>query len=70
VIIIGQLSSNKDINQEEATSSDRITNRKCEDSSVEIELVETLEDGGQATVNNIKELNLGTTKEPQPIYVS
>ena len=70
MIIIGQLSSNKDINQEEATSSDRITNRKCEDSSVEIELVETLEDGGQATVNNIKELNLGTTKEPQPIYVS
>uniref|UniRef100_A0A803MDQ2 Integrase catalytic domain-containing protein n=1 Tax=Chenopodium quinoa TaxID=63459 RepID=A0A803MDQ2_CHEQI len=30
----------------------------------------TLEDGGQSTVDDLKELNLGTTDEPRPIYVS
>ncbi|KAB2615234.1 hypothetical protein D8674_021822 [Pyrus ussuriensis x Pyrus communis] len=29
-----------------------------------------LEDGGQATVDDLKELNLGTSKEPKPIFVS
>jgi len=29
-----------------------------------------LEDGGQATVDDLKELNLGTKEEPRPIYVS
>ena len=29
-----------------------------------------LEDGGQATVDDLKELNLGTSKDPKPIYVS
>ena len=29
-----------------------------------------IEDGGQATVDDLKELNLGTSKEPRPIYVS
>ena len=29
-----------------------------------------IEDGGQATVDELKELNLGTNKEPCPIYVS
>ena len=27
-------------------------------------------DGGQATVDELKELNLGTSEEPRPIYVS
>ncbi|KAM1754932.1 hypothetical protein ACFX12_007326 [Malus domestica] len=29
-----------------------------------------LEDGGQATVDDLKELNLGTSEEPKPIFVS
>ena len=29
-----------------------------------------IEDGGQATVDKLKELNLGTDEEPRPIYVS
>ena len=29
-----------------------------------------IEDGGQATVDELKELNLGTSEEPRPIYVS
>ncbi|KAM1025000.1 hypothetical protein TB2_037605 [Malus domestica] len=29
-----------------------------------------LEDGGQATVEDLKELNLGTSEEPKPIFVS
>ena len=29
-----------------------------------------IEDGGQATVDELKELNLGTSEEPRPIYMS
>ena len=29
-----------------------------------------IEDGGQATVDKLRELNLGTSEEPRPIYVS
>ena len=29
-----------------------------------------IEDGGQATVDELKELNLGTDEKPHPIYVS
>ena len=28
------------------------------------------EDGAQATVDDLKELNLGTSEEPKPIFVS
>ena len=31
---------------------------------------ETLQDGGQAAVDDLKELNIRTAKEPQLIYVS
>ena len=34
------------------------------------EAPETLQDGGQATVDELKELNLGTKEDPRPIYVS
>ena len=47
--------------------------QEVDDSDSEIELaetLETLEDGGQATVNELKELNLETTKESRPVYVS
>jgi len=40
---------------------------------VEVEPAEapkTLEDGGQATVDELKELNLGTKEDPRPIYMS
>ena len=29
-----------------------------------------MEDGGQATVDELKELNFGTNEDPPPIYVS
>ena len=56
-------------------SSNHITIRKCDDSESdsEIELAETpktLKDGGQATVDDLEEPNLGTKDEPCPIYVS
>ena len=35
-----------------------------------VETPETLEDGGQVTVDELKELNLGTPEELRPIYVS
>jgi len=47
--------------------------RELDDSNSEIELTETLktlEGGGQATVDELKELNLGTPDERRPIYVS
>ena len=47
--------------------------QEVDDSDSEIELAETpktLEDGGQAMVDELKELNLGTLEEPCPIYVS
>jgi len=34
------------------------------------EALKTLEDGGQATVDELKELNLETKEDPRPIYVS
>ena len=47
--------------------------REVDDLDSEIELAETpksLEDGGQTTVDELKELNLRTPEEPRPIYVS
>ena len=32
--------------------------------------LQVFEDGGQATVDELKELNLGTNEDPRPIYVS
>ena len=34
------------------------------------EAPQVFEDGGQATVDELKELNLGTNEDPRPIYVS
>ena len=76
MILTGQ-QSNPDSNEEEErgemASSHHITGRECKDSDSEMELAKTpktLEDGGQATVNDLKELNLDTTDEPCPIYIS
>ena len=53
--------------------SHHITVRECEDSDSETELAETpktLRDGGQAMVDDLKELNLGTAEVPRPVYIS
>jgi len=78
VVLTGQQkssSSNEKLDEEQVASSNHITIHECDDSDLdlEIELAETpqkLEDGGQATVDDLKELNFGTEEEPRPIYVS
>jgi len=65
--------SSNEAKEVEIVPSNHITAHECEDSDSEIELAETpktFEDGGQATVDELKELNLGTNDEPRPIYVS
>ncbi|XP_074300530.1 uncharacterized protein LOC141631807 [Silene latifolia] len=55
------------------TSSYHITVEEIPDENEEVEAdeaPETLEDGGQSTVDELKELNLGTIEDPRPIYVS
>ncbi|XP_074265755.1 uncharacterized protein LOC141588199 [Silene latifolia] len=55
------------------TSSYHITVEEIPDENEEVEAdeaPETLEDGGQSTVDELKELNLGTTEDPRPIYIS
>ncbi|XP_074277586.1 uncharacterized protein LOC141601220 [Silene latifolia] len=55
-----------------ATSSYHITVEEILDENKEVEAdeaPETLEDGGQSTVDELKELNLGTNEDPRPIYV-
>ncbi|XP_074284154.1 uncharacterized protein LOC141608708 [Silene latifolia] len=54
------------------TSSYHITVEEIPDENEEVEAdeaPETLEDGGQSTVDELKELNLGTIEDPRPIYV-
>ncbi|XP_074313671.1 uncharacterized protein LOC141648860 [Silene latifolia] len=58
---------------EVTTSSYHITVEEIPDENEEVEAdeaPETHEDGGQSTVDELKELNLGTTEDPRPIYVS
>ena len=68
-------SSNEKLEEEQVASSNHITICECDDSDSdsEIELTgtpEKLEDEGQAIVDDLKELNLGTKEEPRLIYVS
>ena len=65
--------SNEEVEKEEVVSSNHFTIHECDDLDSEIELAETpktFEDGGQDTVDDLKELNFGTNKEPRPFYVS
>ena len=65
-------SSNKEVIEKEQASSNYITVQEVDDLDSEIKLVETpktLDDGGQATIDELMELNLGTPKESCPIYV-
>ncbi|KAM1674509.1 hypothetical protein ACFX2K_040569 [Malus domestica] len=60
--------------EEEAQDVFHITIQEGEDDEILEEDVITapsqLKDGGQATVDDLKELNLGTSEEPKPIFVS
>ena len=67
--------SNEKLEEKQVTSSNHITICECDDSDSDsntelVETLETLEHEGQATVNDLKELNLGTKEEPRPIYIS
>ena len=76
VIFTGQQNysnSNEEMDEQEAVSSNHITTYACDNLDSKIELVKTPEafkDGGQATFDELKELDLGTNEEPRPIYVS
>ncbi|XP_056695837.1 uncharacterized protein [Spinacia oleracea] len=57
----------------EFVSSNHVTAQEVSNSDEEIETEvapKILEDGGQTTVDELKELNLGTLEEPRPVYVS
>jgi len=75
VVFTGQpknSNSNEETEKEEVVPSNHITIHECDNSDSEIELVETLEtfeDRRQATVDNLKELNLDTDEQPRPIYL-
>ncbi|KAM1053307.1 hypothetical protein ACFX2C_000813 [Malus domestica] len=60
--------------EEEAQDVFHITIQEGEeDESLEEDVIAApsqLEDGGQATVDDLKELNLGTSEEPKPVFVS
>ena len=66
--------SKDEINDEDQVSSNHnITIREADDLETEVEPAEApkiMEDGGQATVDELKELNLGTNEDPRSIYVS
>jgi len=62
---IEEVSSSFHITVEEDTLSDaEITNEEVDEAPL------TLEDGVQATVDELKEINLGTTEEPRPTFIS
>jgi len=58
---------------DETTEASHVTVQEAGESDFEIDLtkaLEALEDGGQATVDELKELNLRFVKEPRPVYMS
>ena len=61
------------VKDEEQVSSNHITIREANDLEAKVEPVEvlkTLDDGGQATVDKLKEVNLRSKEDSCPIYVS
>jgi len=65
----GNSNINKGDEQEEVTSSNHITAQECEVSKLEIEfaeILETLEDGRQSTIDDLKELDLKTAEKFRP----
>ncbi|KAM1480740.1 hypothetical protein ACFX2I_027854 [Malus domestica] len=76
IIRTGQSScqlAREDNTKEEAQDVFHITIQEGEEEILEEDVMAAplqLEDGGQATVDDLKELNLGTSEEPKPIFVS
>ena len=67
------LNSKDEIKDEDQVPFNHITIREVDDLETEVELAEapkTIENGGQATVDELKELNLGMKEDQRPIYVS
>jgi len=63
----------EEFKQEEWVFSNHITVPEVDESDFEIKLTKTpttLEVSGQATIDELKELSLGTVEEPCLIYVS
>ncbi|CAM8980329.1 unnamed protein product [Rhodiola kirilowii] len=63
----------KDITEYYVATSYHVTAKEVANEVEEVEAdqaPEVLEDGGQSNVDDLKEVNLGTTKNPRPIYVS
>jgi len=61
------------VEDEEQASSNHIIVRETDDLEAEVETAiapKTLENEGQATVVELKELHLGSEEDPFPIYVS
>ena len=65
--------SKDEIKDKDQVSSNHIMIREADDLETEVEPHEspkTLEDGGQAIANELKELNLGTKEDPHLKYMS
>ncbi|KAM2661039.1 hypothetical protein EV2_023392 [Malus domestica] len=74
ILEVNTVGSLKVNTEEEAQDVFHITIQEGEEDEILKENViaapSQLEDGGQATVDDLKELNLGTSEEPKPIFVS
>ena len=65
--------SKDEIKDEDQVSSNHITSQEANDLETEVnpaEAPKTLEDGGQARVDELKERNLRMKEDPHPVYVS
>jgi len=64
--------SKDEIKGKDQVFSNHITIQEADDLEIELKLAEapkTLKDGGQAIVDELKELNLRTKEDPRPTYV-
>ncbi|CAM8903253.1 unnamed protein product [Rhodiola kirilowii] len=74
-ITADEIKNNKeeDITEYDVATSYHVTAEvpnEVEEVEVADQAPEVLEDGGQSNVDDLKEVNLGTTENPRPIYVS
>ncbi|XP_024027182.1 uncharacterized protein LOC112093283 [Morus notabilis] len=75
IVIQEQPEENEQVNcvSFEESSSNELENRTLESSEEFINIVPAppgLEDGGQATVDELKKINLATEEDPKPVFVS
>ena len=73
LVISCETSSNSKgkVEEEERISSNHVTVQETNDLEAEVEpaVPKTLEDGAQATIDELKRLNLGTKEDLRPIYM-